>query len=355
MVKARDNSKVGKKDLTFLATNLLSTIYLRRRANIFLPAIVHEYIDHALSHDEIHASSQILREYKWNQNPQGVRWRQPLVFGPLPGPRQDAHGDSHTESLKRSSTTKAIVKFKTSATILQNLFPNSKYFFEKPDTVAVASYSIETLENMQWLGGGEYNLLALYVHGVCYKEDDGRVRKGVYCPIMLENLTDPILTGREELGVPKMFSDIDITRSDEGSFVAKVSWRGAIWGEFEWKNLQGKEVEGGTVSIGKEGGESESEGLLLHKYIPGTGSSTPDADYDVLLVNFQDKSSRAKSSQSASPADVRFEIKELGWKDLPTLHPIVSRLAELPVFEVLEGTVTKKQGVPDLREIVRLN
>lgn len=239
-----------------------------------------------------------------------------------------------------------MIRFKTSATLLRGLFPNGKYFFEKPDTVAIASYSIETLEDMAWLGGGGYSLLALYVHGVNYREENGRVRKGVYCPIMLENLADPILTGREELGVPKMFSDIDITRSSESSFKAKTSWRGAAWGHFEWKNLQ-KEAEPVPT------GEGESEGLLLHKYIPGTGSSKPDADYDVL-VNSQEKSSSVLSFQTASPADVRFEINKLGWKQLPTLHSVISRLAELPMLEVLEGSLTKVQGLSDLSDTVRL-
>jgi acetoacetate decarboxylase len=240
-----------------------------------------------------------------------------------------------------------VIKFKTSATLLRNLFPNSKYFFEKPDTVATASYSIETLENMAWLGGGGYTLLALYVHGVNYREENGTVRKGVYCPIMLENLTDPILTGREELGVPKMYSDIDITRSDESSFVAKASWRGATWGQFELQNLQKKDAS----TVPTEAGESG--GLLLHKYIPGTGSNKPDADYDVLLVNDLEEPA-VQSFQTAHPADVRFEINKLGWKQLPTLHSVISRLADLPVLEVLEGSLTKTQGVTDLSNMVRL-
>lgn len=310
-----------------------------------LSATVHEYLEYALSHDEIHASTQILREHQWKQH--AHRWRQPIVFGPLPGPRQDAYGNSHRQTLRKSTTTKAVVKFKTSATLLRGLFPNSKYFFEKADTVATASYSIETLENMAWLGGGGYTLLALYVHGVNYREENGRVRKGVYCPIMFENLTDPIITGREELGVSKMFSDIDITRSNESSFVAKLSWRDAAWGQFEWKNMQKKEAS--TVPTE----EGESEGLLLHKYIPGTGSDKPDADYDVLLVNDLEKSS-VQSFQSASPADVRFKINNIGWKQLPTLHSVISRLAELPVLDILEGSLTKTQGVTDLSSMLRL-
>lgn len=336
-------AKDGQSDAQFKGKGLRSRI--PRVYRLKLSTIVHEYLEYALSHDEIHASTQILREHKWKRH--AHRWRQPLVFGPLPGPRQDAYENSYRESLRNSTTTKAVVKFKTSATLLRGLFPNSKYFFQKPDTVATASYSIEALENMAWLGGGGYALVAFYVHGVNYREDNGQVRKGVYCPIMFENLTDPILTGREELGVSKMFSDIDITRSSESSFVTKVSWRGAIWGEFELKNLQKREA--GSVQTE----ESESEGVLLHKYIPGTGTDKPDADYDVLLMSDLEKLS-VKSFQTASPADVRFEINKLGWEQLPTLHSVISRLAELPVIEISEGSLAETQGVTDLSNMLRL-
>ncbi|KAL6796945.1 hypothetical protein J3E68DRAFT_402289 [Trichoderma sp. SZMC 28012] len=40
-----------------------------------------------------------------------------------------------------------------------------------------------------WLGGG-YNLLGFYIHDV---RVEGLQRKGTYCLVMLENLTDPII------------------------------------------------------------------------------------------------------------------------------------------------------------------
>ena len=303
--------------------------------------IVHEFLEFGFSHDEIHASTQILREYKWKQHPSRQRWRNPLAFGLLPGPRQDAFGQSHAESLRQSTITKATIKLKTSATLLRNLFPNGQYSFEKPDTVAVASLSLESLDKMAWLAGGGYDLLALYIHDVCYKQADGRIIKGTYCPVMIENLADPILTGREELGVPKLFSDIEISRT-ESSCLAKVSWRGAQWAELEWKDLR-------QDSTSAEGTQESNEGLLVHKYIPSTGNSNfgrADADYDVLIPNDREMSA-VRSRFAACPADVRLEIKDLGWEKLPTLHPVVSRLAELPVFETLGAAVVEYQGVPD--------
>ena len=157
--------------------------------------LVLKYIEYGLSHDEIHASTQILRRHLWKAQENTSFWRQLTVFGPLPGPRQAPFGRASNPSLRSATTTKTVIKFKTSATLLRNMFPNERYSFEKSDTVATASFSLEALEHLEWLGGHGYNLFALYIHGVLYKLADGQTVKGTYCPIMFENETDPILTG----------------------------------------------------------------------------------------------------------------------------------------------------------------
>ncbi|KAK4069053.1 hypothetical protein Trihar35433_5632 [Trichoderma harzianum] len=130
------------------------------------------------------------------------------------------------------------------------MFPNSRYSFSKLDTVAVASFSVETLSNMAWLAGGSgYNLLGFYIHDVRVEDQKGLQRKGTYCPVMLENLTDPIITGREELGVLKLYSDVDIEESDNTCSV-KISWRGNVYEQLSWQQLTPKgptKTEGARV------------------------------------------------------------------------------------------------------------
>lgn len=104
--------------------------------------------------------------------------RMPIAFGPMPGPRQT------TEGLPRQATEStfktASIKFKTSRTLLQNLFPpnSSSYRFKSPGTVAYASFSQTTLNKMEWLGGSGYNHLGLYIHGVEYVKKDGEIISG---------------------------------------------------------------------------------------------------------------------------------------------------------------------------------
>ena len=235
------------------------------------------------------------------------------------------------------------ILFKTSATLLRNLFPSDRYYFEKKDTVATASFCVDSLQNLAWLGGRGYDLLGLYIHGVCYKRSDGSISKETYCPIMLENLADPILTGREELGIPKMFSDIDISR-DATSYRARISWRGAQWATLEMTGLQALEDDPTAID--------GVEGLLVHKYIP-SGTNKPDADYDILHPN--DPKPQLLSVHGANPSNARLEICDMGKQSLPTLHPIVSRLAELPIMKIVGASVKEFQGVPSFANMQRLS
>ncbi|KAI9872946.1 MAG: hypothetical protein M1823_008039, partial [Watsoniomyces obsoletus] len=78
-----------------------------------------KYIFTNFVHDEYDHSSQLLREHLWAQRP--VYWRQPVAFGPMPGPRQ-TH-DGIVRQAEHSTFATSSIKFRTSRTVLQNLFP----------------------------------------------------------------------------------------------------------------------------------------------------------------------------------------------------------------------------------------
>ncbi|KPI36528.1 3-hydroxybenzoate 6-hydroxylase 1 [Cyphellophora attinorum] len=302
---------------------------------------VYDYINYGLSHDEVHASTHLLRQLEWQE--QNAKWRQPISFGPLPGPRQWSLSTWPIRHSVKASRTCASVSFTTSATLLRNMFPNACYRFSKADTVTHVTFAVESLRNLSWLAGGGYDLAALYVEDVCYRWSSGRVQQASYCPVMFENLADPIITGREELGIPKVFSDIKI-HSNGSSFRAEISWRGAEWATLELKDL---------VPTEKSPSDHLSGGLLVHKYIPSSNPAKPDADYDIM--HSADESIAATSSLASDRGSVRLEIRDLGPDSLPTLHPIVSRLAELPIFEIVQASVVEYDGVPDLSRQVHLD
>ncbi|KAJ9635618.1 hypothetical protein H2204_005792 [Knufia peltigerae] len=303
---------------------------------------VHEYIDYGLSHDEVHASTQLLRDHVWTTRAAKQGRRQPTVFGPAFAPGQDSILSA--KSLLQPTRTSVTILFKTSATLLRNLFPNGRYYFDKMDTIAYASFSLDSRRNLAWLGGHGYDSLGLYVYGVCYKTADDQVIKGTFCPILFENLADTITTGREELGLPTMFSDIQVTR-DSTSYLAKVSWKGAQWAALELTGLQASAKDPAEVDGG--------QGLLVHKYLPSTEVGKPDAQYDILYAPETDMAT--VSLQSADVSSTRFGIHDIGQKALPTLHQVVSRLAEIPVFEVVGASVKEYRGLSEDSKIQRLS
>lgn len=208
---------------------------------------------------------------------------------------------------------------------------------------------------MEWLGGSGYKHLGLYIHGVQYVKQSGEILNGTYMPILFESLTDPIVSGREELGMPKLYSAINIRRR-ERSYRITTSWEGAQWGHFTWSDLE--EVDPATES-GTIGGEAD-DGILVYRYIPSVGRSEKgkaDAEYPVFVPHAEDSKivpSKVDHVYCPRNKNANFKLDGMDWDALPTLHHVISRLAELPVYEVVGAKVVEGVGVPDVSSAVRI-
>lgn len=259
-----------------------------------------------------------------------------MAFGPMPGPRQDFEGHPRNGQLARFVSTS--IKIKTSRTVLQSLLPIGKgWSFASPATVATCSFTQMTYSNLDWLAGGGYSWLGLYIDGVVCPGG-----KGVYLPVLFENLADPIVSGREELGMPKVYSEIDVKRNGSSSTI-KASWR-----RHEWCAVEVDDLEEGVVK--SEGG---GEGLIFQRHIPAVGGKGVDADHPVF-VPFKDATTKPKVERvwRGSSAKIAFDAGD--WHRLPTLHHIVERLAEIPVYQVLETKVEEGTGVDDVAAAIRI-
>ncbi|KAL1870818.1 hypothetical protein VTK73DRAFT_2410 [Phialemonium thermophilum] len=309
-----------------------------------------EYTAYNFGHDEWDHSAQRFRRWDWARKPH-LYWRMPVSFGPMPGPRQTFEGRPRTTA--RSTFTTASIQFKTSRTLLQNLLPSESFRFQDSGTVAYASFSQTTLHEMEWLGGGGYRHLGLYVHGVQYTQQDGQVTSGTYMPLLFENLTDPIISGREELGMPKVYCSIDVFRR-ASSYRIQTGWEGATFGTFTLEDL---EEEDGPAAAEQStlGGEAD-EGILAYRYIPRVGErGKADVEHAVFVPHAEE--ARAVPSmvhRVARAAKASFQFDPLNWEALPTLHHIVLRLAEIPVYEVVSAKVVSGCGVPDVSSARRI-
>jgi hypothetical protein len=172
---------------------------------------------------------------------------------------------------------------------------------------------------------------------------------GMYLACIMENLCDPIITGRDELGMPKVYSEIERTRGRSTQIVT-TSWRGAQWGSFEWAGLE--EVPQDERQ-GMMGGPDAGEGILSARYFPAVGADNrgkPESSC-VVLDRFADATTKPSIKRVLKAKSANIFIQAGEEKDLPTLHYITSRLAEIPIYEVIEAKIVEGTGVADLSHV----
>lgn len=234
---------------------------------------------------------------------------------------------------------------------MQNLFPSQSFAFKSPGTVAFASISQTTLGKMEWLGGSGYKHFGLYLHGVRYTKKDGTTIDGTYMPLLFESLTDPIVSGRDELGMPKVFCDVDIRRR-KSTYRVRTSWQGSMFGKFNLDELEEADPasEAGTI-----GGESDY-GIMAYKYSPAVGErGKADAAYATVVPHAEESMVvPSKVTGMWKCNNPSFEFDSLTQQDLPTLHHIVSTLEKIPVYEYVSAKVVEGHGVPDVSSCRRI-
>jgi hypothetical protein len=266
----------------------------------------------------------------------------------MTSPRQPYPGNKI--SLTQSKFRRASFRFRTSRTYLQTLFPSPAFSFISPGTVAEATFRVDTLANLGWLGGGGYNILGLYMHGVQYAKKDGTKIYGTYLPVLFESLADPITTGREEVGFPKLFCDIEV-HDKACSTQVVCSWRGAKFATLEWEDMvEVPDQPDGDTATNHLPAE---EGLFVYRYVPAVGKKgEADAEYPVFIGKDSEVTSTVTRTLKAKTAKVTIESRD--WAALPTLHHIAEALSEVPIYSVLEAKVEEGLGVDDLSHAQRI-
>lgn len=215
---------------------------------------------------------------------------------------------------------------------------------------------------MTWLGGGGYTFLGLSINGVNYSKRDGSKIHGAYIAVLFENLCDPIITGREELGFPKLFADIEIQETEHNGCSIKLSWRGAEFGRFDIANLiadqpTASDVNENPAIPGPGPGPPPSPpeaGEFGYRYIAAVGEpGKVDAEYAVFCpFPGLDTSVEPPEKLMTKSASISFEAMD--WQSLPTLHSITRILAEIPLYSIERAERVKGSDVNDLMEMRRI-
>lgn len=262
----------------------------------------------------------------------GRFYRMPVVFGPSLGPRQ--RGSAHTLcSTEGPRATVITVRFRTDPKQLEALLPEGFALRGEPVVSVRATY----LKEIPWLAGRGYNHLGLSFPARFRGTRDSVA--GEFLTVLWENLCDPIITGREELGYSKIYCELPEPVVHGGTMHCTASWLG-----FRFMDLRVSGMRAPAPEEAAALADPESEGVLHYKYMPRTGEwGTADAAY-ATLTPLHDPFKRTTGSW-VGKGEARFH--EATWEDLPTLYTITNTLHALEVREWLGASVVETVGAKD--------
>jgi len=227
-------------------------------------------------------------------------------------------------SQRYDDITELTMRYLTDREQLAQYVPDA---FELLDPVVTVAH--QTCRGVRWMGGGYYNLVNVSVPA----RHIASGTEGVYVLVIWENKTAPILGGREETGMPKIFADISAHQVYEQHVLAHASHEGRVFVELHAelsRDLDEHEVKALDCHIGQLG----------WRYIPNVGR--PGAALSHATVYPVDVSYRSASEGTGTIT----WTKANPWFN-PLQSQIVNALADLPIMEYQSCLFAR--SVADLR------
>jgi len=181
---------------------------------------------------------------------------------------------------------------------------------------------------VDWLAGHGYNMIAVNALAVFDGKNDQLT--GEYTLVMWENLTDPILTGRELQGIPKIYADIPDPSVIGGEWRSSASHFG-----HKIVDMVITDLRPATEAELEDGKKAKADSTpMAWRYLPGVSGL-----------------GETTSEPTAYPSENEFESVQVGkgslvwheltWEQNPTQFHIVNALAALPILEFRPALVTE--------------
>ncbi len=263
-------------------------------------------------------------------------YRMPTHFGPRTGPRRGPDGRKF-ECRDNPYSTSFSVSFLSNSAQLEKFLPPGFALDGEPVVTVSATYMTE----IEWLAGRGYNTL-----GVSFParfEGEADRLSGSFLTVLWENLTDPILTGREEIGFSKIYCELPTPTSLRGQHHIIASWLGFKFLDIYVDDLR----EQSRQEIDELASGQSGAGILHYKYLPRTGEwGRADAAYAVLTP--AETPNRRVLERKVGAGSLKFH--KARWEDMPTQYNIVNAFADLEIREYRGASLTKTVGGKDLSD-----
>lgn len=263
-------------------------------------------------------------------------YRMPTHFGPRTGPRRGPDGESF-ENRDCPRSTIYSLSFLSDAEQLAQMLPPGFQLEGEPVVTVSANYMTE----IEWLAGRGYATLGLTFPARYVGQRDAV--SGQFLTVLWENLTDPIITGREELGFSKIYCELPPPTSLRGAHHVTASWLGFTFLDMHIRDLQPHRPDASQTSPAN----APSEGILHYKYMPRTGE-WGKADIAYATLTPAATPNRRVLEHYVGEGELVFHPAR--WHDMPTQYNIVNAFAALEIREYRGASLVKTIGGKDLSD-----
>jgi hypothetical protein len=237
----------------------------------------------------------------------------PLVMGPL------TYG--HNGRFSYKSVEVLALQFLTDAEALPPLLPGCY----RPAAEPLVTLYFGQYEGLDFMAGGGYRVATAQV-AARYDGEQDQV-EGDYVLVMFEDQTWPIIAGREDLGIPKLYADISPVKDmPNGHLRCEAS----LWGHLLF-GLDLPPLKGQNPLVRWIGNRQlNARPWLGYKYIPSL-DGPPDADYPTTTRN-DVKVDRLWLAKSGMVYYGTADREDIGYG-----KPVVDALRTLPVRKIVQA------------------
>ena len=194
-------------------------------------------------------------------------YRMPLIMGP--------QWVGETPTFQYSQTEIVALQYLTDPNAIAALLPACYQLGQEPQVTVLLGYN----NGLDFMARGGYILAAVQVSARFDGEKDHV--EGDYILVMFENQAWPMICGREDLGIPKLYADISpIKKYSNGSLRCEATYWGHLLFSLEIalprkQNRIVKYVANKMINV---------RPWLGYKYIPSL-AGPPDAEYPTISYN----------------------------------------------------------------------
>ncbi|WP_298669347.1 acetoacetate decarboxylase family protein [uncultured Methanofollis sp.] len=230
-------------------------------------------------------------------------------------------------TLVTQRSTALTLTYETERDLLENYIPEG---FELLAPEVQVSFNKFT--EINWMQGGQYNLINVSApvrfHGTKDRLD------GAYTLVVWENKTAPILGGREQTGIPKIYADIEDLHIVRPHYATTVSYEGNTFLTLDF------EAAGPVTGEGLDAVKSQmaSMNTLGWRYIPKVGAPGAEVSQFVLYP-------QGMEVESAQAGTGTLRWTEQTPMQNPAQYYIINSLAALPIKRVTQAVLTEGRAV----------